>query len=445
MNLRGSNASDVLDTGGSHRPDPSGLVNRYCTVRNHTEALAVPLSAEDQTVQSMPDVSPTKWHRAHVTWFFETFVLRPFESGFEPHHPQYSYLFNSYYEQVGDRHPRPDRGLVSRPGVAEISSYRRNIDDRMVDLIGELGRAGDEARLEAVADLIELGLHHEQQHQELLLMDIKHVLSQSVLEPEYRPDDEPVVRAEHNSGRLGWLDFEGGVAAIGHQGGGFAFDNEGPAHRVLLAPFRLADRLVTCEEWLAFMDDGGYGRPELWMSDGWHRMLSEGWDAPLYWREGENGWRVHTLSGTRRVRSDEPVCHVSFYEADAYATWAGHRLATEAEWEHAAVTSASAPDVVLDQSNLRVHPRADSATGTDLAQMFGECWQWTESSYRPYPGFRPVEGAIGEYNGKFMINTMVLRGSSVLTPPGHARTTYRNFFHPHTRWHCSGVRLATDH
>lgn len=415
------------------------LLARYDAVRGHTELLAAPLSPEDQTVQSMPDVSPTKWHRAHVTWFFETFLLAEHESGFAPFQDQYWFLFNSYYEAVGPRYSRPLRGVISRPGAHDVGLYRRHVDDRLRDLVAGL----DDGTLAKVRPTLELGFHHEQQHQELLLMDIKHVLSLNPLRPVYAgrpaavPDGAPAA-----PDRLGWVEFEGGLVEIGHRGEAFCFDNELPLHQQWLPPFRLADRLVTNGEWLAFIADGGYRRPELWLSDGWARIQAEGWEAPFYWRETDGVWHEHTLHGTVVLDPAAPVCHVSHYEADAYATWAGKRLPTEAEWEHAAwlCEADAGPANLADLETF--HPRrAPGATG-GLRQLFGDCWEWTASAYLPYPGFRPAPGAIGEYNGKFMSNQMVLRGGCALTPPGHTRATYRNFFPPGARWPLTGVRLA---
>jgi ergothioneine biosynthesis protein EgtB len=406
------------------------LLAGYLAVRETTERLAAPLHPEDQVVQSMPDVSPTKWHRAHVTWFFETFLLKEHLPGYIDHHPQYGFLFNSYYEQVGERHPRPHRGLLSRPTVDEIAAYRAHVDAAMVDL---LDGCDDPALLE----LVELGLHHEQQHQELLLMDIKHVLSLNPLRPAYRAA----------AGRSGsppeaaptWVEFSGGLVDIGYNGGaGFSFDNEGPRHTTYLQPFALADRLVTNAEWMAFIDDGGYQRPELWLSDGWATVQADDWTAPLYWLTEETA--VFTLSGVQPIGLDEPVCHVSFYEADAFARWADARLPTEAEWEvatHRADLTATANLLATDH----LHP-VPATPGGGLRQMFGDVWEWTSSAYLAYPGYKPSEGAVGEYNGKFMSGQMVLRGGCAVTPPGHIRASYRNFFPPHARWAFSGVRLA---
>jgi ergothioneine biosynthesis protein EgtB len=386
---------------------PPDLAVAYHRVRTETERLAAPLSAEDQTVQSMPDVSPTKWHRAHVTWFFETFVLDGVD-GYRPVDPRYRVLFNSYYEQVGEQHPRAERGFVSRPGIREVADYRCRVDEALTAAL-ESGRI-DGRR----AELVELGIHHEQQHQELLLMDAKHVLSCNPLDPAYAPGGP---RPTPAAVPAGWAGSEGGVVEVGHEGAGFAFDNEGPRHAVLLGPFELATTLVTNGDWRAFVDDGGYGRPELWLSDGWAAVRSQGWRGPLYW--SADGSSEITLAGRLPVDPAAPVTHVSYYEADAYARWAGARLPTEAEWETLA-----------------------AAGGLD--QLDDRAWQWTASAYLPYPGFRPAAGAVGEYNGKFMVNQQVLRGGSCCTPPGHSRITYRNFFPPGARWAVSGVRLARD-
>jgi ergothioneine biosynthesis protein EgtB len=402
------------------------LASRYRHVRQLTEALADPLSPEDQTVQSMPDVSPTKWHRAHTSWFFETFLLEPELSGYRPFHPAYAYLFNSYYEGVGARYPRPRRGVVSRPGVAEVGEYRAHVDEAMGRLLGA-------ARPSQVDDLVELGLHHEQQHQELLLMDIKHVLSCNPLQPAYATVHFDGPRSPRAAG---WIEHPGGLAEIGHDGMGFGFDNEFPRHTAHLEPFVLADQPVTCGEWIAFMEDGGYRRPDLWLSDGWATTQAEEWEAPLYWFRVVDDWWLFTLGGPQLVDPAEPVCHVSYYEADAFARWSGGRLPTEAEWEVVAAEHQPRGNF-LDSSIL--HPRpADGAT------LYGDVWQWTSSAYSAYPGFRPAAGAVGEYNGKFMVNQYVLRGGSCVTSDDHIRTTYRNFFPPSARWPFTGLRLARD-
>ena len=390
----------------------STLAARYRAVRARTEALAAPLSPEDQAVQSMPDASPTKWHRAHTTWFFETFVLLPFLPNARRVRDEYGFLFNSYYEAAGPRHARPQRGMLTRPSCAEIAAYRACVDGAMERLL--------EDPPDAALPMIELGLQHEEQHQELLLTDILHALSLNPTSPAYDPGwREP---SGPSPRPVRFLDVPQGVAEIGHDGCGFAFDNETPRHRTYLAPFRIADRLVTNAEWVAFVEAGGYRDPTLWMSDGWSARSAQGWEAPLHWRRrGDGAWVQFTPAGERPLEPTAPVRHVSWYEADAYARWAGNRLPTEQEWEAAA-----------------------GAFAADLQQVSGIAWQWTGSAYRPYPGFRPWPGAVGEYNGKFMVNQMVLRGGSLATPPGHSRRSYRNFFPPDARWQFTGVRLAED-
>jgi len=411
--------------------DEQSLVLRFGSTRRLTDQLAVPLSAEDQTVQSMPDVSPTKWHRAHTSWFFETFLLVPSLDDYQIFHPEFGYLFNSYYVGVGDRYPRADRGLVSRPGIIEVADYRRHVDVQM----GMLLNSGLDPE---VAILVELGIQHEQQHQELLLMDIKHVLSRNPMLPVYLPLHLP---GPESTTPATWTEHPGGPVEIGHAGGSFGFDNEFPRHRVHLEPFALADRTVTCGEWMDFIEDGGYRRPELWLSDGWATVEADGWEAPLYWEDRDGGWREFTLAGEVPVDPSRPVCHVSYYEADAFARWAGLRLPTEDEWEVVSTTRvADAPDSHL-LDTLVLHP---SPTPGGSAPPFGDVWQWTSSAYSPYPGFAPESGAVGEYNGKFMVSQYVLRGGSCVTPADHIRPTYRNFFPPSARWAFSGLRLARN-
>ncbi|HXQ58730.1 MAG TPA: ergothioneine biosynthesis protein EgtB [Acidimicrobiales bacterium] len=407
------------------------LATRYLDVRQTTEVLATPLTPEDQTVQSMPDVSPTKWHRAHTSWFFETFLLEPRVAGYRPFHPAFGYLFNSYYEGVGARYPRPRRGVVSRPGVVEVAKYRTHVDEAMAGLLG------GGAVTTADADLVELGLHHEQQHQELLLMDIKHVLSCNPLQPAYATVTvaEPSAQAP-----VRWIEHDGGLFDVGHDGTGFAFDNESPRHAVHLEPFALAGRAVTCGEWMAFIADGGYERPDLWLSDGWATSQAEGWDAPLYWFRVVDDWWLFTLGGPQLVDPAEPVCHVSYYEADAFARWSGARLPTEAEWETVAAQRPGDAAAAKFLDTAVLHPRPAGATES----LFGDVWQWTSSAYSPYPGFQPAAGAVGEYNGKFMVNQYVLRGGCCVTSADHIRATYRNFFPPAARWAFSGLRLARD-
>jgi len=403
-------------------------ISRYAAVRRSTTNLCAPLSPEDCQIQSMPDASPAKWHLAHTTWFFETFVLERWQPSFRPFQPGYRVLFNSYYQTVGEQYSRPQRGMLSRPSLDEIVDYRRHVDEAVARLLAE---RGDDSEM---ASLIEIGLHHEQQHQELILTDVKHALSYN---PSYPAYAAALPAAPTTSTPLGWNGFAGDVCWIGHQGEGFAFDNEGPRHRQIVEPFELGSRLVTNEEFIAFIDDGGYQRPELWLSDGWAAVQSYNWIAPLYWQRGDGDWMHFTLSGLLPIRASEPVCHVSYYEADAYARWCGARLPTEFEWEVAAQSVAARGNFV-ESGALRPLPSVDAGVG----QLFGDVWEWTSSSYAPYPGYQPSAGALGEYNGKFMCNQMVLRGGSCATPQSHIRATYRNFFPPQARWQFSGIRLA---
>jgi len=388
----------------------AALLARFAAVRAATERLAAPLSPEDQCVQSMPDASPAKWHRAHTTWFFETFLLTPHMPGYRPFDPEFAFLFNSYYVAAGPRHARPRRGMLTRPSAGRVAEYRAHVDEAMATLLTASDLPAE------IATLVELGLRHEEQHQELLLTDILHLLAQNPLRPAYDPTwREPPSTA----GSMRWLDGPAGVVEVGHEGPGFTFDNETPRHRSFLEPYRIADRPVSNAEWLEFMADGGYRTPALWMSDGWAACQAEGWDAPMHWEERDGAWMALTLAGLRAVDPAAPVRHISWYEADAYARWAGLRLPTEQEWE-----------------------ASSGLAGFQGAE--GHVWQWTGSAYRPYPGFRPWAGAVGEYNGKFMIGQMVLRGGSLATPPGHTRRSYRNFFPPGVRWQFSGLRLAKD-
>ena len=396
------------------------LATRFAAIRAHTLALAQPLSAEDQCVQSMPDASPTKWHLAHTNWFFETVVLQALQADYSVFDPQYQYLFNSYYEALGPRHPRPQRGLLTRPALADVHAYRQHVDTAMLQLLASV----DDIRWQAVADLVELGLQHEQQHQELVLTDILHLLSCNPLLPSYQAAlAHPHLHSAPAA--LQWLGLEGGVCTIGHANDGFGFDNETPAHPTLLHPFEIANRLVNCGEYLDFITDGGYLQSQWWLSDGWAMVQAQRLGAPAYWlapgdpRAPSDQWQVFGLSGVQSLDRLAPVTQVSFYEAAAFAEWSGARLPTEFEWELASALP-------------------------DITQMLGHAWQWTRSSYDPYPGFRPRSGAVREYNGKFMVGQQVLRGASPVTPAGHSRATYRNFFPPGTRWQFSGMRLAKD-
>jgi ergothioneine biosynthesis protein EgtB len=421
-----------VPTGEASTLDRPALLARYHHVRRTTERLCAPLSAEDQVVQAMPDVSPTKWHQAHVSWFFDTFLLEPHLPGYTPRHPAYRVLFNSYYNGVGPQFARPDRGHLSRPSVAEVQAYRAWVDEGMTTLLEQTAQI----RLAELAPLLELGLNHEQQHQELILTDIKYNLGVNPLRPAYhslRPPPGPAPP------RLAWREHAGGLQSIGHTGAGFAFDNEGPRHTVYLQPFRLADRLVTNGEYLEFVSAGSYRTAPLWLSEGWRTVQERGWQAPLYWERREDAWWTQTLSGLLPLDPHAPVAHVSYFEADAYARWHDVRLPTEHEWEHAA---AAEPVRGNFQDTGVFHPLPLGAA--EGSQMFGDVWEWTQSAYAPYPGYRTASGAVGEYNGKFMVNQMVLRGGSCVTPQSHIRTSYRNFFPPDARWQFSGIRLASD-
>jgi ergothioneine biosynthesis protein EgtB len=419
------------------------LAERFRQTRAYSEHLAAPLKTEDFVVQAMPDASPTGWHLAHTAWFFETFLLARYERGYRPINADYQVLFNSYYNSVGEQFPRPRRGMLTRPTVAEVFSYRQEVDQRVSQLLSKL--KSDDAQ--TAAEIVELGINHEQQHQELILTDLKYLYSCNPLLPVYRLAESVDAASEVVSS---WTSIDGGIVDIGHAGHGFSFDNERPRHRVLLEPFEIHDRLVSNGEYLRFIDDGGYSRPELWLSLGWATVRNESWTAPLYWLQRDGQWNEFTLGGLRPLVEAEPVCHLSYFEADAFARWAGARLPTEFEWEHAA-KSVTAPDDSTDKMpvppsnvDMHYHPRPASNGRNGLTQLYGEAWQWTSSSYGPYPGFVAAAGALGEYNGKFMCNQYVLRGGSCATPWGHTRATYRNFFPPEARWQFMGVRLARD-
>jgi ergothioneine biosynthesis protein EgtB len=424
------------------------LLGRFHQIRKFTSALCVGLEPEDCVVQSMPDVSPTKWHLAHTTWFFETFILKKFVPGYRAEIPDYAYLFNSYYNAAGDMHRRDLRGLISRPTVSEAQRYRESIDSHMDDLLSN----ADEKLLDEIEPLLVLGVHHEQQHQELLITDIKHVFAQNPLHPVFRKPKtggrSSATPASQSSPQQ-FIDFEEAVTEIGHDGGGFSYDNEGPRHQALVPAFSLGTRPVTNGEFIAFIEDNGYSRPEFWLSLGWMTVNEQRWKAPLYWTKREGAWWNFTLSGLRPVDQSEPVTHVSYLEADAFANWTGARLPTEFEWERAALNCPIEGNFV---ENELFHPmavgRAVSANkpgkGQSLHTMFGDVWEWTRSAYSPYPGYRAEPGALGEYNGKFMCNQYVLRGGSCATSRTHIRRTYRNFFQPEKRWQFTGIRLARD-
>ena len=410
------------------------LGDRLLRTRALSLELARPLSDEDQVVQANDDSSPTKWHLAHTTWFFEAFVLKRFLSGYRIFDPSFEYCFNSYYDSVGPRQPRGQRGLLTRPSAGAVREYRAHVDEALAALF-----ASGEVPLEA-ASLVELGINHEQQHQELLLTDILSLFAAEPLKPAYAPAS-PGVRVAGQA-PLDWVSFGGGIFEVGHEGQSFAYDNEGPRHEVLIRPFKLASRCVTNAEWIAFIEDGGYRIPTLWLADGWATVRAQDWTAPLYWEATDGGFMQMSLLGFRPVDPAAPVCHVSYYEADAFARWAGMRLPSEFEWELAA-RGLPVEGRTLGAGHLRPMP-AEAASSDGLAQMYGDVWEWTGSAYLPYPGFKAAPGAVGEYNGKFMCNQFVLRGASCATPDGHVRSTYRNFFYPHQRWQFSGARLASD-
>ncbi len=411
------------------------LEARFAQVRAATEKLAAPLSPEDCNLQSMPDASPTKWHLAHTSWFFETFLLERFAANFKPFHPAFRTLFNSYYNAVGDKHPRHERGLISRPILETVLQYRRHVTEGILQLLrGPAAQNADFIRL------MWLGCNHEEQHQELILTDLKHLLAKSPLKPAYQTR-WPLTAIERPQSR--WLRQEGGLVEIGHQGSGFSFDNELPRHQVFLLPYELASHPVTHGEFAAFIAAGGYRRPELWLSMGWDWVQNNRIEAPLYWVAHEESWKTFTLHGMVEIDANTPVCHINYFEADAYARWAGARLPTEAEWEHAAAGLDSRGNFLESGVLHPLSPRTDAA-GKGPAQMFGDVWEWTQSAYLPYPRYRAEAGAVGEYNGKFMCNQFVLRGGSCATPQRHIRASYRNFFPPDARWQFSGLRLARD-
>jgi ergothioneine biosynthesis protein EgtB len=415
----------------------TSIFDRYLAIRKTTQELIKTLTSEDMVVQSMPDVSPTKWHLAHTTWFWETFLLSPNLREYQLFDHDFNYLFNSYYEQVGSRHARPERGMLTRPSLDCVLKYRLHVDGAMARLLDDQFIL----RNPSVLELVELGFAHEQQHQELLLTDIKHVLSRNPCSPAAMPPSDPI-ETKRSSPAVQWIEFAGGVHEFGHGTDDFCFDNEGPRHRAVLTPYALADRPVTNAEFLEFILDDGYRNALLWLSEGWAIVNEQNWQAPLYWRQHEERWHEYTLHGEHPVEPDAPVTHLSYFEAAAYAEWTGRRLPEEREWEHAANLAAGA-DGRFAQAGRSAHP-APSTPGEGLRQMFGGVWEWTRSSYAPYPGFRVGDGAVGEYNGKFMCNQYVLRGGSCATPPDHIRATYRNFLPAEARWQFSGMRLARD-
>lgn len=409
------------------------LIGQYQNIRNQSIALITPLSDADATVQSMPDASPAKWHMGHTTWFFETLILIPYVAGYQPFDPQYAYLFNSYYESLGPRQPRPKRGMLTRPSLEQIKDYRQHVDKHVLSFLRQCG-----CTLE-VSALLELGLHHEMQHQELLLTDILHLFAQNPLYPVYRAPEPIAMTADIPTSS--WLDFEGGIVDIGHGDVEFAFDCEEPRHQQIIRPFSLASKPVTNSDWIAFIEERGYTNPLLWLSDGWASIQQNEWHAPLYWAKEKEGWGTMSLRGYQPIDPDAPVSHISYFEADAFARWSGKRLPTEFEWEYAAQL------IPIDGNfaeRAYLRPKAAEGPENTLLQMFGDVWEWTSSPYISYPGFTPAHGAISEYNGKFMCGQFVLKGGACSTPKNQMRKSYRNFFYPHQRWQFSGLRLAED-
>ena len=417
--------------------DRARLIARFKRVRDFSSRLCRTLQPEDFVVQSMPDVSPTKWHLAHTTWFFETFVVKVWAARYRSEVPQYAYLFNSYYNAAGSMHRRDLRGLISRPTVQETYRFRESIDQHVIDLLEN----ADDALLAEIEPIVILGIHHEQQHQELLVTDIKHVFAQNPLYPVFEKADAPNETLKIAPQRF--VDFDEQIVTIGHAGSEFSYDNEGPQHRALVGPFALSSRPVTNGEYIAFIEAGGYTRSQYWLSLGWTTVQEQRWDAPLYWTKQDGAWWNFTLSGFRKVNEAEPVTHVSYFEADAYANWDGARLPTEFEMERASAGTPIAGNFV-DAERFHPAPASGDASGEKFQQLFGDVWEWTRSSYLPYPGYRAAAGALGEYNGKFMCNQMVLRGGSCATSRDHLRATYRNFFQPEKRWQFTGIRLARD-
>jgi ergothioneine biosynthesis protein EgtB len=424
-------AEIVQRAADNHSSSLETLIEAYQTIRAASETLCEPLEIEDYGIQTMPDVSPPKWHLAHTSWFFETFLLKPFLKAYREFHPDYVRLFNSYYEQVGEYHPRPQRGFLSRPTLKDILRYRMYVNEAMQQLLKQT----DHSDWTDIKTRTVIGLNHEQQHQELLLTDIKHIFASNPLRPVYRE----LPQSSATAGPLHWIEQPGGLIEIGATGAGFAYDNEFPRHKLYLQPFKFASRLVTNAEYLAFIEEGGYDKPELWLSEGWKAIKEGQFNKPLYWERRDAEWWQMTLSGMRRLDPNAPVCHVNYFEADAYANWAGKRLPTEGEWESVAAVNSI-------EGNLRdagyLQPQASESEG--LQQLFGDVWEWTQSAYNPYPGFHAPKGALGEYNGKFMCGQYVLRGGSCVTPANHIRASYRNFFYPADQWQFSGIRLAED-